>query len=47
MPITFGCDLRLAAANATQKCLVAEFGVGCCDVDEADVTESEQVEALV
>jgi NAD(P)-dependent dehydrogenase (short-subunit alcohol dehydrogenase family) len=43
----FGCDLRLPAAQVTQKRLISEFGEGCCDVVEADVTNSADVERLV
>lgn len=43
----FGCDLRLAAAEATQKRLAAEFGAGCCEVVEADVTRAAEVERVV
>src|ERR1700742_979809 len=43
----FGCDLRLDAAHATQKRLIDEFGVDCCEVIEADVTNAEDVNRLV
>lgn len=43
----FGCDLRLPAAQATQKRLISEFGPGCCDVVGADVTSAKDVERLV
>jgi len=42
-----GCDLRLAAAEATRDRLRREFGAGCCDVVAADVTQAAEVEALV
>lgn len=41
----FGCDLRLPAAEHTQKRLQAEGGI--CDVVAADVTKEEDVRALV
>lgn len=41
----FGCDLRLPAAEHTQKRLQAEGGV--CDVVAADVTSDEDVKGLV
>lgn len=41
----FGCDLRLPAAEHTQRRLQAEGGT--CDVIAADVTKEEDVKALV
>ena len=35
--VVFGCDMRLAAAEATRDRLRREFGPGCCDVVAADV----------
>lgn len=43
----FGCDLRLSSALATQQRLIDEFGAGCCDVVEADVTKDDAVRGLV
>jgi len=45
--VVFGCDLRLAAAEATRDRLRREFGPRCCDVVAADVTRAADVEALV
>jgi NAD(P)-dependent dehydrogenase (short-subunit alcohol dehydrogenase family) len=41
----FGCDLRLPAAQHTQKRLQAEGGI--CDVIAADITSDEDVKAMV
>ena len=41
----FGCDLRLPAAEHTQRRLQAEGGF--CDVVAADVTKEEDVKSLV
>ncbi|KIV99080.1 uncharacterized protein PV09_09186 [Verruconis gallopava] len=43
----FGCDLNRESAQATRTRLINEFGDGCCDVVQADVTVAEDVKRLI